>query len=261
MNSFYQLIESHRSIRKYKKQEIPKDVLYRVLQAGTRASTSGNMQPYSIIVTTDEGIKKKLLPLHFDQSMVMDAPVLLTFCADFHRMRLWLKQSEAPMNFDNLMSFLIGMIDATLASQNVALAAQSEGLGICYMGTTLASNGEISKVLSLPENVVPVVGFSIGYPDEKPQARDRLPLEAIVHREVYQDYSTAKIKEIYQEKELAGMRRYLADPKLKEMVQTLGVSNLAQIYTKLKYTRESHQNYSQDVFKCLQDQNFLDDLL
>ena len=175
MNSFYQLIESHRSIRKYKKQEIPKDVLYRVLQAGTRASTSGNMQPYSIIVTTDEGIKKKLLPLHFDQSMVMDAPVLLTFCADFHRMRLWLKQSEAPMNFDNLMSFLIGMIDATLASQNVALAAQSEGLGICYMGTTLASNGEISKVLSLPENVVPVVGFSIGYPDEKPQARDLLP--------------------------------------------------------------------------------------
>ena len=198
MKEFYDVINSHRSIRKYKKTLIPQEVLERILSAGARASSSGNMQPYSIIVTKDEEVKKELLPHHFDQTMVTDAPVLLTFCSDFHRMRLWLESNEAPENFDNLMSFLIGMIDATLASQNVALAAEAEGLGICYMGTTLASNKEISKVLELPNHVVPVVGFSLGYPDEEPEVRDRLPMDAIVHYEKYQDYSRPRIQQIYQ---------------------------------------------------------------
>ena len=181
MKDFYKKLSSHRSIRKYKSAPVPEDVLMRILEAGSRASSSGNMQPYSIIVTTDKTIKKKLLPHHFDQSMVMDAPVLLTFCSDFHRMRLWLKNNNAPENFDNFMSFLIGMIDATLASQNVVLAAEAEGLGICYMGTTLASNKEISEILALPKHVVPVIGFSLGYPDERPELRERLPMNGIIH--------------------------------------------------------------------------------
>ena len=215
------------------------------------------MQPYSIIVTTDQDLKKELLPHHFNQSMVTEAPVLLTFCSDFHRMRLWLEQNNAKDNFDNFMSFLIGMIDATLASQNVALAAEAEGLGICYMGTTLASNKNISKVLSLPKHVVPVVGFSLGYPDEQPEVRDRLPMDAIIHREHYQEYSKEKIQEIYSKKELDGMNRYRSQPDLKEMIEKSGVKNLAQVYTTLKYTKESHIQYSKDVLQCLEEQGFL----
>ena len=129
MNDLYDVIHSHRSIRKYRPDPISDDVLARILAAGSRASSSGNMQPYSIIVTTDKNIKEELLPHHFNQEMVTEAPVLLTFCSDFHRMRLWLEANNAPENFDNFMSFLIGMIDATLASQNIALAAEAEGLG------------------------------------------------------------------------------------------------------------------------------------
>ena len=77
MNQLYDQLYSHRSIRKYKSQPIPNTVLNRILEAGSRASSSGNMQPYSIIVTKDEEIRKQLLPFHFNQSMVMDAPVLL----------------------------------------------------------------------------------------------------------------------------------------------------------------------------------------
>jgi nitroreductase len=256
MKSIYDTINSHKSIRKYKNTPIPREVLNRILQAGSRASSSGNMQAYSIIVTTDQKIKEQLLPLHFNQEMVTDAPALITFCSDFHRMRMWLEKNHAPENFDNFMSFLIGMIDATLASQNVALAAQAEGLGICYMGTTMASNKEISKVLELPKQVVPVVGFSIGYPSEEPQLRDRLPMEAIIHHEKYQDYTDTKIKEIYRQKEQEGMKRYTSNKELKEMILDSGVKNLAQVYTKLKYTKESHLKYSSDVLDCLKDQGF-----
>ncbi len=257
MRLFYETLLSHRSIRKYKHKPVPDEVLQKILTAGTRASSSGNMQPYSIIVTTDEKIKEELLPAHFNQSMVTEAPVLLTFCADFHRMRLWLELSDAPENFDNFMSFMIGSIDATLASQNVALAAEAEGLGICYLGTTLASNKEISRILKLPKHVVPVVGFSLGYPDEVPKLRDRLSLEAIIHRETYKDYSVDDIKKIYKEKEREGMKRYKANPELKKMIDKSKVTNLAQVYTKLKYTKDSHIKYSEDVFSCLKEQGFL----
>jgi nitroreductase len=256
MKTIYDSIYQHRSIRQYKSDPIPEEVLDRVLSAGSRASSSGNMQPYSIIVTTDEEIKKELLPHHFNQTMVMDAPVLLTFCSDFNRMRLWLEQNNAPENFDNFMSFLIGMIDATLASQNVALAAEAEGLGICYMGTTLASNHKICDVLELPKHVVPVVGFSLGYPDEQPGLRDRLPMDGIIHREKYHHYNKEEIENIYREKETEGMKRYLSHPHLKEMIEKAGVENLAQVYTKVKYTKESHIKYSRDVLDCLKDQGF-----
>lgn len=257
MNDFYNILNSHRSIRKYKSQLIDEKIIEKILSAGVRASSSGNMQAYSIIITTDNEIKKELLPLHFNQAMVMDAPVLVTFCADFHRMRRWLRINEAPENFDNLMSFLIGMIDATLVSQNVALAAQAEGLGICYMGTTLASCKEIAKVLKLPKHVVPVVGFSLGYPDEAPEVRDRLPLEAIVHKNIYKDYSDQEIQSIYSKKETEGMKRYLENFELNKMIQESGAKNLAQIYTKVKYTKESHIGYSQDILDCLKNQDFL----
>jgi len=257
MKEFYATLNQHRSIRKYKPDAVPEDVLDRVLQAATRASSSGNMQPYSIIVTKDRAIRGQLYDSHFQQSMVLEAPVLLTFCSDFHRMKKWLALREAPDNFDNFMSFMIGAIDAILASQNAALAAEAEGLGICYMGTTLASCGEIAKILKCPANVVPVVGFSLGLPDEQPVLRDRLPLHGVVHSETYQAYDDAQIAAIYEEKEVRGWNRYMDIPELRERVIKAGVKNLAQVYTVVKYTEESHQEYSAHVLECLRRQNFI----
>lgn len=258
MKDLFDTIHEHKSVRKYLEKDISHETIEKILSAGLRASSSGNMQSYSVIVTKDLELRKKLYEPHFQQSMVLEAPALLTFCADFHRMRLWLEQSKAPMNFDNFMSFMIGAIDAILASQNVALAAEAEGLGICYMGTTLASCDRIAEILELPENVVPVVGFSIGYPDESASnpRRDRLPLKGLVHQEKYQDYSRDDIQSIYHERESSGWSRYMQDPELKKRVKEFGAENLAQIYTKVKYTLESHKKYSNDVLKFLKKQNF-----
>lgn len=255
MNPSLDLINSHRSIRKFLPKAVSDEILTNIAEAASRASSSGNMQAYSIIVTTDEELKRKLYPLHFEQEMLLEAPVLMTFCSDFYRMREWLKISDAPLNFDNFMSFMIGAIDAILASQNAALAAEAHGLGICYMGTTLANAHLIGPLLNCPPNVVPVVGFVLGYPAEKIEKRDRLATEAIVHKNTYQRPNRSELIEIYKNKEHTAMKRY--KNILEKNPQDLCIKNLAQIYTKLKYTRESHIEYSSNLLKFLKDQNFL----
>jgi hypothetical protein len=188
--------------------------------------------------------------------MVLDAPVLLTFCADFNRMRKWLKLSGAEDSFDGFMSFIAGAIDAVLVSQNVALAAESKGLGICYLGSTLSNCDKIGEILNLPSGVVPVVGFTLGYPDEYPTKRDRLPYEGIVHKETYQDYSKDQINDIYRNREGAGWKRYMSSPDLRKVIIDSGVQNLAQIYSQLKYSRESRHQAGKRVLDYLKAQDF-----
>ena len=238
-------------------EPIPESVLTEVLEAGIRSPSSGNMQAYSVIITKDEEIRAKLLKPHMDQSMVIDAPVLLTFCADFHRMRLWLELNNAPDGFDNFFSFMVAAMDAILVSQTVALAAESRGLGLCYLGSTFANADQIGEVLELPENVIPVVGYSIGYPDENPELRDRLPAQGIFHEETYQDYTEQDIRSIYEEREIRGWERYIKSDWLKSQAETKSIENLAQLYTRVKYTRQSHHEISSRVLTYLSNQNFM----
>ena len=255
--SVIQQILNHRSIRKYKTDPVPEQLLQEIIQAGIRTSSSGNMQTYSIIVSRDQQLRERLLEPHMGQKMVVGAPVFMTFCADFHRMRRWLKLKEAADNFDNFFSFLIGAIDAVLVSQTVALAAESRGLGLCYLGSTLANADLIGEILELPRNVVPVTGFSLGYPDEDPDLRDRLPVSGLVHWDTYQDYTDQDIRDIYKNREIKGWQRYMKSKWLREQVDEKGIENLAQLYTEVKYTRPSHQEFSSKLLTYLEEQEFM----
>lgn len=253
-------LRSHRSIRSYKSDDISDELLNELIQDGVRASSAGNMQTYSIIVTRDRVIREKLHKAHFEQAMVLEAPMVLTFCADFHRMREWLRISKAPDNFDNVMSFMVAAIDAVIVAQNIAVSAEARGLGICYMGTTLASCKKIGKILKLPSNVFPVTSFVLGHPNEAPDLRDRLPQDGLVHHETYQDYSEERIREIYRDRETAGWDRYMSMPPLRKLVLDSGVENLAQLYTTVKYTRKSHEEMSRALLDYLTEQDFMNGL-
>jgi FMN reductase (NADPH) len=241
-------IFTHRSIRKYKPDPIPEGILARILEAGSRASTTGNMQVYSMIVTTTPEIKEKLWQVHFRQDMVKQAPVVITFCADFNRFNKWCRLRKAEPGYDNYLSFFTAAIDALLASQNVALEAENNGLGICYLGTTTYNAPEISEILNLPAGVVPVTTLVTGYPDENPPLTDRLPMEAIVHQEVYQDFTPEKIDRIYSERENSAFTKDLLEINQKE--------TLAQIFTDKRYTKKDNEFFSGKFLEFIKRQGF-----
>lgn len=241
-------ILQHKSIRKYKSDNISNELLNKILIAGTRASTTGNMQVYSIIVSKDEQIKQKLWEAHFKQNMVLQAPVILTFCADFNRFNKWCEQRNAIPGYDNFLSFFTAAIDALLVAQNVALAAESKGLGICYLGTTTYMAESITDILKLPKFVVPITTLTLGYADENPPLTDRLPLESLIHFETYKDYSQNDIDKAYLEKELL--------PQTQELIKTNNTKTLAQIFTEKRYTKKDNIAFSEALLKVIEKQGF-----
>jgi FMN reductase (NADPH) len=241
-------IFAHRSIRKYKPDPIPSGSLERILEAGSRASTTGNMQVYSMVVTTDAEIRRQLWEAHFRQDMVLQAPVHITFCADFNRFNKWCRQRKAEPGYDNFLSFFTASIDALLASQNVVLAAESEGLGICYLGTATYMADRIVEILELPSDVVPVAAIVVGYPAEEPGLTDRLPMRAVVHDEKYRDYTPAEIDRIYSEREGSAQTAALLEENRKE--------TLAQVFTDNRYTKKDNVHFSNQFLKVIRRQGF-----
>lgn len=239
----------HRTIRKYKSDPIPKEVMDNVLQGAIRTSTTGNMQVYSIIVTTDKETREALWPFHFKQEMVRQAPAVLTFCADFNRFNKWCRQRKAEPGYDNFLSFMTAAIDALIAAQNAAVAAEAQGLGIVYLGTTTYMAEEIAKVLDCPEGVVPVTTLVIGYPDENPGLTDRLPKEAVVHQDKYQDYTAERIDELYEEKESLDLT--------KELLKENELDTLAQIFTQRRYKKEDNVLFSKKFLDFIARQGFM----
>jgi len=243
------IINQRRSIRKYSDKSIDSALLTQLLTAAAQASNTGNMQAYSVVVTTDEQIKQQLAPAHFNQPMVTTAPAVLTFCADYHRFSQWCLQRNAEPGYDNFQSFMATAIDAMIFAQTFAVAAESEGLGICYLGTTTYNAGEIIDALKLPHLVVPVTTITVGYPAENPEITDRLPLEAVVHYETYQDFTAEKIDALYQTKENSEFyRKFVAENK-KE--------TLAQVFTDIRYNKKNNEFFSEKFLQVLRQQGFL----
>ena len=242
-------MKHRKTIRKYSDRPIPDDVMNELLETACRASTMGGMQLYSIIMTKDEETKKELSPLHFNQPMVMNAPAVLTFCADYHRFTRWCGLRNADAGYDNFESFYNAMIDALLAAQTFCNAAEEKGLGICFLGTTSYNPNEIIDVLHLPELVFPVTTITVGYPAEDPALQDRLPLQGVVHRDRYSDYTDEEIEDIYRYKESLEVNKGFVAENHKE--------NLAQVFTDVRYRRDDNERSSQEMLKALKRQKFI----
>jgi len=244
-----ELLKLHRTIRKYKEIDVAEDILNAILECGVRSSNTGNMQLYSIVVTRNTEKKCELSPLHFNQPMVKEAPLVLTICFDVNRFKLWCEANSAVVDFSGLLWLLNGTIDSSIVAQNICVAAESYGLGICYLGTTLYNAPEISKVLHLPSGVIPITTLTIGYPEIVPELTDRLPLDSVVHYEAYPTYSTERIKELYDFKEnLESSKKFVLEN---------GKENLAQVYTDVRYKSSDSQFFSKKLLKMLTDQGFV----
>ena len=221
--------------------------------------SSGNLNMVSVVRTRDTERKRRLHELHFEQPMVLQAPLVLTFCADTFRTREWLSQRGARLNFDNLIAWHVAAFDAMILAQTAALALEAEGLGLCYMGTTLHAMREIADFLELPPNCLPVTSLVVGWPAEAPAQRDRLPMAAWCHDESYQRPTPASIDAQFGEREVRGWERSRAlGEDFAALMDKLGISSLAQFYTSdMKYAPQRFQEDSEKLRALLEERGFL----
>lgn len=192
MNDVIELLQRHRSIRKYKPDVVSEEILEAIVRSAQMASTSSNVQAYSVIAVTNAEIKRALSAIAGNQQHVEECPVLLVWCADLSRDRLACEREGAQMISGTMENFIVATVDTALAAQNAAVAAESLGLGIVYIGGLRNNLREVTKLLRVPKLVYPLFGMCVGYPDHESTLRPRLPLRAVLHREAYQTETQAE---------------------------------------------------------------------
>lgn len=242
-------LDTRRTIRKYAQKPVSDALLNRLLSEASRTQTMGNLQLYSVVVTRSEEMKQRLAPAHFNQLMVTEAPVVLTICADFHRTTRWCEERQAQPGYNNFLSYQNATIDALLYTQTLCNLMDEEGLGYCYLGTTIYQPMQIIDVLQLPKLVMPVATLTVGWPAEEPELSDRLPLESFVHSETYHEPTAEDIDAYYGYKEQL--------PVNKSFVEINHKQTLAQIFTDIRYTKADNEAMSEGLKEALKNQGFL----
>lgn len=187
MNATVDLLMSHRSIRKFKDQPVTKEQLHRFVLAGQAAATSSHIQASTVIRVTDKTKRQQMAELAGGQAYVETAPEFLVFCADVRRSARCCDMHGTDAVSGMTEHLVIAAVDVALMAQNVVVAAESEGLGICYIGGIRNNPDQMVELLKLPEGVFPLFGLCLGYPDQAPETKPRLPLEVVLKEDRYTD--------------------------------------------------------------------------
>jgi nitroreductase len=187
MTPIIELLKAHRSIRKFENLPVATDLLHELIQAGQAAASSSFLQAATIIRISDPTKRASLAALANHQPYIESAAEFLVFCADMNRAAHCCDWHDATANTGFTEQFIIATVDASLVAQNIAVAAESAGLGICYIGALRNNPAEVSSLLELPQNTYPVFGLCLGWPDQDPEVKPRLPLEIVLRENSYGD--------------------------------------------------------------------------
>ena len=190
VNPTLKTLLEHRSVRQFLPKPLTPGTIELLVAAGQSAATSSNLQTWSVVAVQDAERKSHVATLCGDQGFIRDASLFLVFCADLSRLTKVSDQEGTPAaGLEYTEMFLMASLDASLAAQNVSVAAESLGLGICYVGAARNKPQELASYLGLPERVVALFGMAIGWPNlEKPASvKPRLSQREIVHHEKWDD--------------------------------------------------------------------------
>lgn len=239
------------SVRNFQKGKVSDDQIAEILEAAMRAPTCGNMQLYSVIVTRNKELKKKLEELHFNQPAAQTADVILTICADYKRFTRWCEINNADPGYDNFHSFITALTDAVIYAQQIVTIAEMDGLSTCYLGTVNYNANEISELLNLPDLVIPVASIALGVYEKKDSQVERLPLESIMHNEKYRDDSDEDIKRFFTIKD-----NFIPN---KTFVEENNQPSLAHVFTEIRYPKTMNETVSKTFMELLKKKGFLKD--
>ncbi len=204
MNPTINLLKNHRSIRKYTDKPVGDALLKELVEAGQWASTSSFVQAYSIVRVKDSDNREQIAELSGGQKNVLTAPEFLVFCADLNKLARACEMHEIDMEEGYIELMLIASLDAALVAQNVMVAAESVGLGGVYVGGIRNDPEKMSALLGLPDQVYPVFGLCLGWPDQNPDQKPRMPQELVLFEDRYEEMDQdrlnsydAHVKEYY----------------------------------------------------------------
>jgi len=247
-NPVIDCLMNHRSIRRFTSDAIPEETIETILKAGVRAATAGGIQPYKLIVIDDPELQKKV--------SYVPGPLSIVSVVDQHRVKRYYELNDAPFYNDQAINLMISFWDATIALHNVVIAAESLGLGGVYIGMILSQN--IGELLGAPKYVVPAGLVTLGFPDEDPEIRPRLPLEALVCRNTYAMPSDDDIRSWYREGDEQWRERFENewDEDRRAAMTKRGVTNRAQQWTIGHYTEEFTRREASGVLRNIKQARF-----
>ncbi|MFK7993539.1 MAG: oxygen-insensitive NADPH nitroreductase [Granulosicoccus sp.] len=185
MNSTIDLLLSHRSIRQFTDQTLDQATVNQIVSCGQAAATSSNVQAVTVIHVHDPAKRETLTKLAGGQPYVASAGAFLVYCADLNRPKYACEKQDGGFTPGMTEHFIIATVDVALSAQNAVIAAESLGLGICYIGGLRNNPAEVSKLLELPDHVYPVFGLCLGHPAQDPEVKPRMPLEAVLMHDAY----------------------------------------------------------------------------
>ncbi|KAI0159272.1 Nitroreductase [Pestalotiopsis sp. NC0098] len=189
-NPTLETLLQHRSVRNFLPQQLPSGTVEVLVAAGQSAATSSNLQTWSVVAVEDPDRKAQAALLSGDQEFIRAAPLFLVFCADLSRLtRVSERRGHLGTGLEYTEMFLMASIDAALAAQNASVAAESLGLGICYVGAIRNKPRDVADLLKLPDRVIALFGLAVGVPDPASPAsvKPRLGLAEVLHRETWED--------------------------------------------------------------------------
>ncbi len=208
MNQVMDLINKRTSLRNYDDKDVSQDILKAIINAAMRAPTAGNMMLYSIIVVKDQNTRSKLSVTCDDQPFIAKAPVSLIFVADMQRVYDYFETSgvketcaarNLPFYKPTKANLMLAISDALIAAQNAVIAAESLGLGSCYIGDIMENYETHKDLLDLPEYVFPIGMLTLGYSKGEPTPpRPRFPESTIVFNEKYRRLQPDEFESMYK---------------------------------------------------------------
>ena len=203
-NEVIELLNKRKSIRKFKKKAVPSNLVDQILQCGQRAPTACRMEPYSFILISDEMkrdmITEACVTHEATKRYMKESPVWILICVDFARQIDLYRFLEINPEMGEISKFILGIIDSSLAAENMVIAAEAFGLSSCFVGSIWTHPLIVSEILDLPKYVFPLILLCLGYPDEEPQIRDRWPLKTILHYNKYSKESNQELLEYSQKR-------------------------------------------------------------
>lgn len=198
------LLTSHRSIRKFTTDPIEEELIESIVGAGLSAATSSNLQGATVIRVRNPETRAAIATLAGGQSYVESAAAFFVWCADLHRSAVACEMAGGEFSAGMTEHFMIATVDCALAAQSAVVAAESVGLGICYIGGIRNDPQQVADLLELPDQVYPVFGLCLGWPDQDPELKPRLPLSVTLKDETYDETNDAAGIAAYDER----MREY-----------------------------------------------------